>query len=175
MPDSNPQKGKSLSHQGVPDTDSKRGRSLSHQGVPKETNAERLTVLLAEQMERGNFQEARETVTVLLRLRPNDKDALDILAMLDEQMETVTSGQGGELHRFKGHKAWVNSVAFAPNGRRAVSGAGGTFVDDEFADGDDTSVLLWDVENGQKLHRFRGHRTVVNCVAFSPDGRRIAS
>jgi hypothetical protein len=174
-PDTDSKKGKSLSHQGVPDTDSKRGGSLSHQGVPKETNAERLTVLLAEQMERGNFQEARETVTVLLRLRPNDKDALDILAMLDEQMETVTSGQVGELHRFKGHKAWVNSVAFAPNGRRAVSGAGGAFVNDEFADGDDNTVLLWDVENGQKLHRFRGHRTVVNCVAFSPDGRRIAS
>jgi WD40 repeat protein len=175
MPDSTSPKGRSLSHQGLPDTDSKKGGSLSQQGVPKETNAERLTVLLAEQMERGNFQEARETVTVLLRLRPNDKDALDILAMLDEQMETVTSGQVGELHRFKGHKAWVNSVAFAPNGRRAVSGAGGAFVNDEFADGNDTSVLLWDVENGQKLHRFRGHRTVVNCVAFSPDGRRIAS
>src|SRR5262245_31345177 len=87
-----------------------------------EAESERLTSLLTEQLERGAFPEARETVAVLLRLKPGDKDALDIREMLDEQMETVTSGQVGQTRRFRGHTTWVNCVAFSPNGKRAISG-----------------------------------------------------
>lgn len=140
-----------------------------------EAESERLTSLLTEQLERRALPEARETVAVLLRLKPGDQDALDIREMLDEQMETVTSGQVGQTRRFRGHKTWVNSVAFAPDGKRALSGCGGSFDDGDFSDGPDRSVLLWDLDSGRKLHRFRGHRSVVNCVAFSPDGRRFLS
>ena len=41
--------------------------------------------------------------------------------------------------------------------------------------GTDRAVRLWDVEAGRELHRLEGHRDRVNCVAFSPDGRRAVS
>jgi WD40 repeat protein/Flp pilus assembly protein TadD len=36
-------------------------------------------------------------------------------------------------------------------------------------------VKVWDAELGQEALTFRGHATVVKCVAFSPDGRRLVS
>jgi WD40 repeat protein len=39
----------------------------------------------------------------------------------------------------------------------------------------DLSLRLWDVETGQMLQTFRGHWGNLYGVAFSPDGRRLAS
>src|SRR5262249_36691593 len=36
-------------------------------------------------------------------------------------------------------------------------------------------VCLWDLTNGQRLHRLEGHTGQVSAVAFSPDGRRALS
>ena len=36
-------------------------------------------------------------------------------------------------------------------------------------------LQLWDVETGQVIHTFKGHDTMVWSVAWSPDGKRIAS
>jgi serine/threonine protein kinase len=67
------------------------------------------------------------------------------------------------FRRFSGHTDLVLSVAFSPDGRRALSGS---------ADG---TVRLWNVENGQQLRCFTGHRDFVLSVAFSPDGLRAVS
>ncbi|MBI3407512.1 MAG: WD40 repeat domain-containing protein [Planctomycetes bacterium] len=40
---------------------------------------------------------------------------------------------------------------------------------------DNQTVYLWDVVKGEELKRFSGHTNFVYCVAFSPDGRHIAS
>jgi RNA polymerase sigma factor (sigma-70 family) len=42
------------------------------------------------------------------------------------------------------------------------------------AGGDDASVQLWDVATGQFRHDF-GHTYAIDAVAFSPDGKRLAS
>jgi small GTP-binding protein len=63
----------------------------------------------------------------------------------------------------EGHSARVLSVAWSPNGRRAVSGAA------------DKTVRLWDVETGGCLRVLEGHSGEVNCVAWSPDGHRALS
>jgi WD40 repeat protein len=73
----------------------------------------------------------------------------------------VTTGE--ELHQLNGHGSWVSSVAFSPDGRRALSGS------------DDKSLRLWDLETGQLLRAFLGHTSCVSSVAFSPDGRRALS
>ena len=70
---------------------------------------------------------------------------------------------GKELHRFDGHEGAVYSVAFSPDGHRALSGS------------KDQSIRLWDVETGQELRRFDGPKSAVLGVAFSPDGHRALS
>ena len=67
---------------------------------------------------------------------------------------------GKELRCFEGHTLAVNSVAFSPGGKRALSVS------------DDNMVRLWDVETGTVLHSFEGHTGAVFSVAFSPDGKR---
>ena len=62
-----------------------------------------------------------------------------------------------------GHTAYVNSVAFSPDGNTIVSGSG------------DDTVRLWDVETGTLKNTLTGHTAYVNSVAFSPDGNTIVS
>jgi WD40 repeat protein len=39
----------------------------------------------------------------------------------------------------------------------------------------DKTVILWDVASRKPLARLKGHRAGVESVAFSPDGKRLAS
>jgi WD40 repeat protein len=59
-----------------------------------------------------------------------------------------------------GNMVW--SVAFSPDGRRLASNDG-------------PAVRLWDVAGGKELCTFRGHTEQVVGLAFSPDGKCLAS
>ncbi|OQY24033.1 MAG: hypothetical protein B6I35_02455 [Anaerolineaceae bacterium 4572_32.2] len=80
--------------------------------------------------------------------------------------------RGEVIRRFKGHEVAVspNSVAFSPDGRYALVGSG-----DAFGGSGAKSLVLWDVETGQEIRRFEGHRFILRSVAFSPDGRMALS
>jgi hypothetical protein len=67
------------------------------------------------------------------------------------------------LRSFSGHTDWVNSVAFSPDGRSALSGS------------KDETLKLWDVVTGAEIRVFVGHGSSVDSVAFSPDGRKALS
>jgi len=62
-----------------------------------------------------------------------------------------------------GHSAQVNSVAFSPDGKLALSGS------------HDNTLRLWDVATGRELRTFTGHSGDVSSVAFSPDGKLALS
>ncbi len=68
-----------------------------------------------------------------------------------------------EVHTFRGHKDWVTSVAFSPNGHLVVSGSV------------DQSVKLWELSGQEVALMTFGHLRQVDAVAFSPDGRLLAS
>jgi WD40 repeat protein len=60
-------------------------------------------------------------------------------------------------------KASVEAVAFSPNEGIVATG------------GADGAVRLWDTDTGESLEVAMLHRGPVRCVAFSPDGKLIAS
>lgn len=83
---------------------------------------------------------------------------------------------GAPLVRYAGHTDAVNSVAFSPSGRRALTGSR------------DRLVKIWDAspvefgdpagnapQVGKELLTLRYHEQAVTAVGFSPDGRSVFS
>lgn len=65
--------------------------------------------------------------------------------------------------RLAGHRDWVLSVAFSPDGTQLVTG------------GRDQTVRVWDVASREALLVFQSHDSAVTAVAYSEDGTLIAS
>jgi WD40 repeat protein len=72
----------------------------------------------------------------------------------------------------QGHTGYVNEVAFDPVGRRLASRSSDSDFGDFTAD---DSVRVWDVGPGASLPVLRGHLLTIYAVAYSPDGRWLAS
>jgi WD40 repeat protein len=71
---------------------------------------------------------------------------------------------GKEVRKFPGFKAWVNALAFSPDGKTlAVAGA------------ESRTLYLWDVATGKDLRPGPGHRGAVQAVGFSADGRLLTT
>ncbi|MBE7472068.1 MAG: hypothetical protein DPW09_18805 [Anaerolineae bacterium] len=62
-----------------------------------------------------------------------------------------------------GHTAWVNSVAWSPDGKQLASAS------------DDQTIIIWDVASDQPVLTLEGHTDMINNVAWSPDGKQLAS
>jgi WD40 repeat protein len=68
---------------------------------------------------------------------------------------------GPEIKKIEAHSRAVTSVAFAPDGKTALSGG--------------ATLSLWDLASGREIRRFEGHSGPVNSVVFAPDGRTALS
>jgi RNA polymerase sigma factor (sigma-70 family) len=83
----------------------------------------------------------------------------------------VATGQ--ERATLQGHADTVWSVCFSPDGKTLASGDGGGV--DEQGRPRRGEIKLWDVATGQERVTFKGHTGFIRCVAFSPDGKALAS
>jgi WD40 repeat protein len=108
----------------------------------------------------------------------------------------VDLATGKVLRRYEGQTSLLHSIAVSPDGQLLLSGGhAGKAVLWSVADGkkiaefdghavrfskdgkrilvgcDDSTVRLVATSDRRELHRFRGHTTLVQGVAFSPDGR----
>ncbi len=62
------------------------------------------------------------------------------------------------------HQWGVHGLAFSPDGKYLVSAGDAA-----------PSAILWDLSTGKSLRALTGHEKSVLCVAFSPDGRFVAT
>jgi WD40 repeat protein len=67
------------------------------------------------------------------------------------------------LRTFEGHRSWVISVAFDPQGDTLATGS------------NDHTVKLWDPHSGRLLRTLEGHQKAVYSVAFDAQGGMLAS
>jgi WD40 repeat protein len=64
---------------------------------------------------------------------------------------------------YRGHRGWINGLAWSPDGRRIVSAS------------DDGTAHVWDLDTEEPLAIYRGHIGSVNVIVWSPNGDLIAS
>ena len=92
----------------------------------------------------------------------------------DKTVKLWEAATGRELRTLTGHLDEVTSVAFSPDGRLLASGSGGP-INAILAGSFDFTIRLWDVATGQELRVLSGNLSHINSVAFSPDGKLLAS
>jgi len=87
---------------------------------------------------------------------------------------TIAVGSGGSIiilnaitgiqeAVLSGHKNWVRSITYSPDGVSLVSGSS------------DKTIKLWDVQTGGVVKTFYGHTDVIYSVSISADCTRIVS
>jgi WD40 repeat protein/tRNA A-37 threonylcarbamoyl transferase component Bud32 len=68
-----------------------------------------------------------------------------------------------ERMQLRGHNGLLYAAAFRPDGKQVATV------------GTDDKIKIWDVETGKELRTFWRHAQEPICVAWSPDGKRVAS
>ena len=81
----------------------------------------------------------------------------------ESNVEIIDADKGKIIKTLEGHKLYVVSVAFSPDGSKIASGSF------------DSTIKIWDVKTGKCLRTLKGHDYFVKSVDYSPDGRFLLS
>jgi WD40 repeat protein len=119
---------------------------------------------------------AKEVVTNTLRVHglafsPDGKYL--VMAVADQSVRIWNVAERQDAFLLRGaHTGSVNSVAFSPDGKLFATVAGDEYVGAAAVAGE---LKLWDVTTGKEVVRMRGPKLRGTSVAFSPDGKTIAT
>ena len=114
------------------------------------------------------------TLTGNVRSLAFSPDGSTLASGRDETVRLWDVATGKHKATLTGHTGWVRSIAFSPDGCTLASGS------------EDQTVRLWEIvspaKQGKRLENTRGmpsatlsHTSEVEALAFSPDGRTLAS
>jgi len=118
-----------------------------------------------------------------LSAAPGHETSITSLAFAPDSRSLASGAWGGTAyvwdlktgkprHQFRDHHITVASLAFNPDGAILASGDGQAGF---CAGSDKVDVRLWDLSRGQLQRQFTAHRVGVCSLAFSPDGKALAT
>lgn len=91
----------------------------------------------------------------------------------DQKVRLFDSDNGRLLLVMEGHRAGITSLAFCPDGTHLATAAAGPHPGELWTF--DHAAIIWDLRRGQHLLKLDAHQASLMSVAFSPDGRRLAT
>jgi WD40 repeat protein len=130
------------------------------------------------------FDVSSQTVAAASRI-PAGRDSLlgpDAARTGEVRLWDVTSDKHTRTVRLQGHPTGILCMAFSPDGKTLASGAG--WVEKRAELGVTGEIRLWDVATGKNIAKLESQRgkgcfsnlsAAVRSLAFSPDGKTIAS
>ena len=112
--------------------------------------------LLAQHKELEAFVKVIQAGKILQKYRETDPD---VVLALQETLNNRRGYNSLEKSTYTGYSPV--EVNFSPDGKTLVSA--GTH-----------SIILWNVETGEKVNTLKGHESQVNSGSFSPNGKILA-
>jgi WD40 repeat protein len=136
---------------------------LSPDGKRLVTAAPMLKTVQLVEAESGKKVAELSGVSQMVRDMAFSADGRQVAAALWDGAVMVWDLQSKKTrHRFS-HGDRAMCVAFHPNGRQLVSGSC------------DNTARVWDLDTGQEVEALHGHIGYVSAVAYSPDGKLLAT